>query len=99
MTDLTNLTITFRMLPSGKAVRKDFYVDIKNHVESRFPFLPLGMSRDLKQICGPEFWNLLSKSDRVTAGICVSNMVAANEISLVHVKQKHEYPKKYCRIE
>ena len=98
MTDSTNPTTTFLMLKDSTVVSKDFYVEIKRHVLGRLTTLPAGMSRELRQICGPDFWGTLSNGDRRTAGICVSNMVAQHEVPLIHMPQKQQYPKKYCQL-
>jgi hypothetical protein len=85
------------VLNDGYPLSRTFYEHIKRHVESRLCAVSSDTIFSLKQICCPKFWDGLSDGERRTAGICVANMAAKNELPLIQVLHKHEYPKKYRR--
>lgn len=101
-TDSTHLlktsdpTIQFMVLLDGSCVDTNFYRRLKAHVLERLPLLSIGVPLPLKKICSVEFWCSFTNGQRRIAGICVANMVAGNEVKLIFMPQKHEYPKMYC---
>lgn len=73
----------------------DFYNSIKVKIEYRLPSLGHGPKFTAKNLCGKDFWSLLTRGACRLAGMCVVHLVENGHLPLIPVKHAHEYPKKY----
>lgn len=75
-------------LANGTAVGRQFYNELKRHVESQIPKLLHGRRYTAKMICGKAYWHSLElkrKGFRNLAGMAIKNLVVLREIGLVLV--------------
>lgn len=83
------------LLHNGHTVYPEFLNCIRYAVEARIPSLTHNMKTTLKNICGNEFWNLLSRGEKSMAGWCMVHLVASGDLPLLFAEANHEYPKYY----
>lgn len=67
---------------NGKWFDKKLCDRVKTHVLSQSSSLPLYVEKRLRQICGKEFWNSLTKGEKIHAGLFISSLVEKNELPL-----------------
>jgi hypothetical protein len=83
MTDTTNPT-----LPPSDA----FLAEIFNHVGGRIQILPKGIEYRSEQLCGYDYWEMLTPGQQKQAGKCIRQLAEMGFLPLVIVKKRHEYP-------
>lgn len=49
----------------------------------------------VRQLCGPGFWDQLSKHERLLVGSCVSHFVQRGNLPMVRTSVRRSYPNKY----
>ena len=64
ITNISTEPVVMILLSGGFGVTETFYNEIKLQVEEVLPVLGPGVSYELKTLCGPEFWNRLSKIEQ-----------------------------------
>ena len=62
-------------LSNRRYVHIDIFDIVRMYVEERIPVLSRDKSYTLKQICGDENWNKLSKVNKIDAGYCMVHLV------------------------
>lgn len=82
-----------------RSEKSSFDIELMDSVQARImeriPELDPSVSHTVKQMCGKDFWKLLSKGDRNKAGACVSYLVSLHKLPLVYVGQTDSYSNKY----
>lgn len=79
----------------GHHIKKSLADILDTRVLSRVEILSDYPAYTLEKLCGYDFWELMPKEDRISAGIYVSDQVEKGLLPLRHVERKHEYPKYY----
>ena len=82
-------------LSNGRYVHIDIFDIVRMYVEERIPVLSLDKSYTLKQICGDENWNKLSKVNKIDAGYCMVHLVEKGELPFKAAKGKGDNHKRY----
>ena len=82
-------------LSNGRYVHIDIFDIVRMYVEERIPVLSRDKSYTLKQICGDENWNKLSKVNKIDAGYCMVHLVEKGELPFIAVKGKGDNHKRY----
>jgi hypothetical protein len=83
MTDLTNPT-----LPPDD----EFCAQIYAQVAARIPVLYRGAEYRSEQLCGNDYWELLTSGQQKQAGKCIRMLVELGLLPLEIVPKRHEYP-------
>ena len=79
----------------GHSIKKSLTDIVQARVLARVEVLSDYPAYTLPKICGYDFWNPMTKEERINAGIFVSYQVQIGNLPLRHVERKHEYPKYY----
>ncbi len=83
------------VLHNGCRVQSKLLESIRRQVMRRVPTLPANSKFTLAMICGPHYWDDLSKGENIGAGWCMAHLVALCEVPLIQAEHHHEYPKFY----
>ena len=62
------------------------------------PGLARGVRYTAKQICGKAFWKMLSKGDKIVAGLCMARLVATLRLPLIEAGTNSSNAKVYVLI-
>lgn len=60
------------------------------------PGLARGVRYTTKQICGKAFWKMLSKGDKIVAGLCMARLVATYRLPLIEAGSNASHAKVYA---
>jgi len=83
------------LLSNGRSVHPDLLEFIRYVVEERIPAISPDNAFTLKQICGEEKWDMLSKVNKIEAGYCMVHLVKKGEVPFKAVKDKGDNNKRY----
>jgi hypothetical protein len=87
----------FRLLRDGRCVREEFYRWVRERVLESVPALEEAATYKTKHLVGADHWALLSRGEKVMAGLCLAHMVACGELPLRFAVCPHRVPKLYRR--
>ena len=96
MTNPTNPTPEQVLLRDGSLVSANFYYELHWYVTEQIMNMPIDHSMTLRQICGEEYWRMLSDGERRLAGICVSTMVENGDLPLIGMGKNSSHHQLYC---
>lgn len=91
----TTETESFVVLQDGHAVSAQFFDELKAHIESRIRSIKWDRPITLKVICGKEFWDQLTKWERIAAGRSVVHMVEGKLLPLTFAGRSNENSMRY----
>ena len=74
--------MTNKILVKGSWYDETFCKSIESHVCSRIPNMPFNVGPRLKTICGKEFWNTLTRGEKIIAGFFIASLVEENKLPL-----------------
>jgi len=76
----------------------DFLNMIYGVVQEQVPSLPYDVNFTLKKICGTGFWEQLVEYEVEMAGLCMSSLVATNQVDMEEAGKDVHNAKLYRRI-
>jgi hypothetical protein len=82
MTTNTDKNLKLLILVGDTWIDKNLCDKVLVCVKSNLSKMIPGVSLKLKQICGNDFWQLLSKGEKIHAGLYVSELVKKGELPL-----------------
>jgi hypothetical protein len=85
-------------LLNGRRAPIDFYTIVRDQVAERLPALAPGVDYTTEQICGTDFWPLLTHGECRLAGQVLKDLVLRGLAPLVLVEWAHEFPLKFRLI-
>lgn len=84
-----------QLLAGVYPVSAEVIESIRQQVEAALPTLNSHLTYTLEKLCGKAFWAQLDSGERKLAGRCMAHLVVKNQLPLLFVPRKHEYPKHY----
>ncbi len=93
--DVTEATQKYILLHGRHWVSKALYESVQQQVQAAIPHLERDRHYTLRQICGQEYWALLSKGEPIAVGIAVSYMVACGTLPLIRAGTNQENARLY----
>ena len=84
------------VLPNGHELPGKLATMFRQHVSRRIPDLPRERKYKLRQICGEDFWSLLTHTEARKGGMYIAYLVATGQLPLEFVTCPHAVPKRYC---
>ena len=87
-------TVVIIILYSGFSCTLDFLRRFQREILFIAPAAPEGVPFTTEQLCGPDYWNPLSKWERTLAGICMVYLVDNDRVpfELVPRTGRNPYP-------
>ena len=95
MKNTTNTDNQTILLCNGTSVHPEFLSCIHIAAKDRIPVLTPNVAFSAKQICGKDFWSMLTPGEQKMAGSCMVHLVEKQELPMSSVESSHEYPKHY----
>ncbi len=68
---------------------------VEQQAKMSIPRMERGARYTAKQICGKAFWKMLSRGDKIVAGICMSRLVKTNRLPLIEAGSNASHAKVY----
>jgi hypothetical protein len=68
---------------------------VEQQAKLLLPGLARGVRYTTKQICGKAFWKMLSKGDKIVAGLCMARLVATHRLPLIEAGSNASHAKVY----
>ena len=90
-----NQAESYVVLADGYTVPKFFYDAVLRQILEIIPALIPGAAYMTKDLCGPDFWQPLSRGQKIAAGRCHVDMVNRGLVPLELAVCPHAVPKKY----
>jgi hypothetical protein len=87
-------TVVIIMLYSGFSCTLDFLRRFEQEILFIAPAVPKGVLFNTEQLCGPDYWDPLSKWERTLAGMCMVYLVEHDRVpfELVPRTGRNPYP-------
>ena len=89
-------TVGIQTLPNEKlTVSKSFVDIIRTQVEEALPGMLPGQSYTVKQMCGIDFWNQMTRTQHILAGKCIARTVSEGVLPLEFAQPTSANAKRY----
>ena len=86
------------LLDGSFTAPQKFYNKTREQVTDITPALTLDYKYTLQMLCGPEYWNSLTNSERQSAGKCMAYMVENELVPYTDACKSCQSPKVYTVI-
>jgi hypothetical protein len=83
------------MLHDGYSIPLVFYESIQKQITEVLPALKRNRRYTTKMLCGPEFWGLMEKGERIKTGLCLAHMVTQKLLPLTFAESTSGNAKQY----
>ena len=86
------------LLDGSFTVPQKLHDDVREHVTDIASVLPFDAKYTLQMLCGPEYWDSLTNSERQSAGKCMAYMVKNELVPYTDACKSCQSPKVYTVI-
>ena len=93
-----NTTEVILLLNGSFTVPQKLHDNVREQVTDIAPALTLDTKYTLQMLCGPEYWDSLSITERQSAGKCMAYMVKKGLVPYVDACETCQSPKVYTVI-
>ncbi len=83
------------LLNDEHTVSKGLFDSVRTHVEDSLPGMITGQRYTAKKMCDKDFWEKLTKIQRISAGKCIAHMVSRGSLPLEFAGQDGANAKLY----